>query len=274
MNPPETTENPFILFTKPWKNPVPEVAEIAAGFGFDGVEYPVRPGYPVDPDNVTTALPIAARQFADRGLTIGSVAADPTPEVIAACGEVGAPIVRICAQIKRDETYLEGELRLRREWDALVPLLDDAGVTLGIQNHSNRCVPNALAVRRLIEHYDSKHVALVWDPAHEALDGQNLDLALDVGFDLLCLVNLKNATWQRTNAFNAANAADAAYAEWRSHWTTGRHGLASWSLAISELKRRGYRGPLCICAEYSDETELDALIAEDLAFAKELLAGE
>jgi len=39
---------------------LPELARHIAGLGFDGVELPVRPGYPVHPDNVTEELPRAA----------------------------------------------------------------------------------------------------------------------------------------------------------------------------------------------------------------------
>ena len=44
----------FTLFTKPWRTPIPELASMVADLGFDGVELPVRPGYPVNPDNMAT----------------------------------------------------------------------------------------------------------------------------------------------------------------------------------------------------------------------------
>jgi len=78
------------------------------------------------------------------------------------------------------------------------------------------------------------------------------------------MVNLKNAFWQRKNGPEAESAV------WAQHWTTGRHGLASWPRVAAELKRRNWSGVLCCSAEYSDEPSTDRLIANDIAFAKSL----
>jgi len=97
------------------------------------------------------------------------------------------------------------------------------------------------------------------------LNGEDPELAADILWSHLCMVNLKNAYWQRTNG------PEAEVAQWRHYWTTGRHGLAPWPRVAAELKRRGYRGVICLTAEYSDEASVDRLIAEDIAFAKSLL---
>jgi hypothetical protein len=78
------------------------------------------------------------------------------------------------------------------------------------------------------------------------------------------MVNLKNAIWQRTNG------PEAEYAEWKHYWTSGRHGLAVWPRVAAELNRRGYRGVVCITAEYSDAAAVDRLASEDLDFARSL----
>src|SRR4051812_39878338 len=52
------------VFTKPWREPqVGALGDLVAGMGFDAVELPVRPGYQVTPDEVSTALPAAAREL-------------------------------------------------------------------------------------------------------------------------------------------------------------------------------------------------------------------
>ena len=57
---------------------------------------------------------------------------------------------------------------------------------------------------------------------------------------------------------------------------TGRRlwsqGLASWPRVAAELKRLGYRGVVCLTAEYSDEAAVNRLIAQDIGFAKALFA--
>lgn len=253
----------YAVFTKPWKMPLPELGRFVKGMGFDGIELPVRPGYQVLPENVGKDLPTAAKALADCGVTIESIAG-PTDEVtLAACAEAGVPIIRICENI-REESYLHAEANLQKKYDQLVPLLDKHGVTLGIQNHCNRFVPNAMCLRSLIGKYDPKHVAAVWDAAHNALNGEDLDLAIDIIWSHICMVNLKNAFWLR------ANGPEAAVAQWKTYWTSGRQGLASWPKVAQELKKRNWTGVLCLTAEYSDEKSVDRLIAEDIAFAKSL----
>jgi hypothetical protein len=56
------------------------------------------------------------------------------------------------------------------------------------------------------------------------------------------------------------------------YWTSGQHGLAAWPRVIDELKERGYEGVVCLTAEYSDQTLVERLAGEDLAYAKELFA--
>lgn len=255
------------VFTKPWKMPLPELARFVSSLGFAAVEFPVRPGYQVEPGNVGRGLPEAARILGDYGVKIASVAGPTDEATIAACAEAGVPVIRIMASIPQGANYLEAEAGWQRDFDALLPLLDRYGVTVGVQNHCDRFVTNAVGLRRLIEKYNPKHIAAVWDAAHEALCGGLPEYALDVVWSHLCMVNLKNAFWQRTNG------PEAEHATWRHYWTSGRHGLASWPRVVSELKRRGYRGVICLTAEYSDASLVDRLIAEDFGFAKELFAG-
>jgi sugar phosphate isomerase/epimerase len=254
----------FSVFTKPWKTPLAELGGFVAGLGFDAIELPVRPGYQVEPGDVTRALPKAAQELARCGVKVGSVAGPTDEATIAACAIAGIPIIRICAEMRDEERYMAFEARVQKELDALVPLLDRYGVTLGIQNHYGREVCNAMGIRHLIEKYDPKHVAAVWDAAHCALSGESPEVAVDIVWSHLCMVNLKNAFWRRKNG------PEAEYAKWDHYWTSGRHGLASWPTVATELKRRNYRGVVCLTAEYSDKHSVNRLIAEDIAFAKSL----
>jgi len=254
------------VFTKPWqKLSLPDLGKLVRELGFDGIEFPVRPGYQVEPENILRDLPPAARQLADQGVQIFSVAGPTDEATIVACGEAGVPVIRTMARIAPDETYTQAEDRYRREYDALLPLLQEHGVTIGVQNHCGRYVTNAVGLRALLSGYDPRYVAAVWDAAHEALGGCAPDLALDAVWPHLCMVNLKNAFWQPTNG------PEAQYVEWRHYWTDGRHGLCVWPRVVEELKARQYQGVLCLTAEYSDRTAVERLTAEDIAFACALL---
>lgn len=256
----------FTVFTKPWKTPLPELGAFLRNLGFDGVELPVRPGYQVEPEQMALRLPEAVRIFAECGLSIVSVAGPTDEAAIAACAAAGISLIRICVDIPEGVDYLEHEARLQRDFDRLVPILDQYGVTIGIQNHSGRYLANAMGIRHLIERYDRKHVGAVLDPAHCALNGEIPELALDIVWSHLCMVNFKNVYRRRTNGPEAPVAA------YEHYWTSGSQGLSSWAGVAHELQRRGYRGPVCLSAEYSDVTAVDRLIAADLVFAKSLFA--
>ena len=259
------TEISFSVFTKPWKCGIDELGTKIAALGFDGIELPVRPGYPVTPDNVTEELPRATQQLAAHGLKIASIAGPTDEKTIAACAECGVPIIRICVGIDADG-YMATEARLKREYDAVTPLLARYGVTLGIQNHNGRSICNAMGLRHLLEGYDPRQIAAVWDAAHNALDGEEPEMALDIVWPHLCMVNLKNAYRRRKNGPEASSA------EWEVYWTTGPLGFASWQRVTAELKRRNYKGVVCLTAEYTDEHAVDRLIAADIAYARALFA--
>lgn len=257
------------VFTKFWPEmPLPALAKFVKALGFDGVELPVRPGFQVQPDTISAGLPEAARIFADAGIKIGSVAGPTDEKTFAACAASGVRIVRICVGIGAETDYLAGVEALQREWDALVPLLETHGVTLGIQNHSGRSIANGMQLRHAIGRYDSRHIAAVWDCGHNGLEGERVDLALDTVWSHLRMVNFKSAYWRRTSL------PETDMPEWSIRWTTGRNGRANCPRVASELQRRGYVGDICLTAEYSDHEATNRLIAEDIQFARSLFVQE
>lgn len=254
----------FTVFTKPWTRPLAELGPFLAGLGFAGVELPVRPGFQVEPEAAERALPAAARQLAGYGLRIASVAGAADRRTIAACGAAGVPLLRLCVDIPRASGYLEHEAATLRAFEALEPALRDAGVALGVQNHCDRCVGSALGLLRLVAPFDPRVIGAVWDPAHCALAGEPPALAADILWSHLRLVNLKNARWERQPGEGPAR--------FRHAWVRGDEGLCRWDEVAAELRRRAYRGDVCLTAEYSARDGVDGLIAADLAYARELFA--
>lgn len=254
----------FSLFTKPWPTKsIDEIGHMAHWLGFDGIELPVRPGFPVNAANAATDLPNAVKTLAKHNVTVFSIAAAADEPTIAACGAAGIPTLRVMAPIGK-EGYLATEHRMRKEFDALLPALERHKVRIGVQNHSGRYVCNAAGLRALVGGYDPKLVGAIWDAAHNALQGEEPELAIEIVWSHLCMVNLKNALWRKTNA------AAGGPPHWSPEWVPGREGLASWPRVAAELKRRGYHGPICLTAEYSDEAQVDRFIAEDLGYARSL----
>ncbi|GAC1385881.1 MAG: hypothetical protein NVSMB42_05700 [Herpetosiphon sp.] len=255
----------FSVFTKPWKTPLSELGKLVSGMGFDGIELPVRPGYQVVPERVQQDLPAAVRQLAEFGIKITSVAAEPTEAMIAACGDLQIPVIRTMAPIGADG-YLASERKLQHEYEALLPLLQRHNVRLGVQNHYGRFVCNAMGLAHLLDRFDPRFIGAVWDAAHTGLQGEEPDFALDIIWSHLCMVNFKNAFWQRQTGPEAADV------RWKPYWTSGRQGLASWPRVADELRRRHYEGVVCLTAEYTDEGSVNRLIADDLMYARSLFA--
>jgi sugar phosphate isomerase/epimerase len=205
------------------------------------------------------------RILAEEGVRVYSVAGLTDEATIEACAEAGVPTIRTMVRIG-GEGYLAAEAATWRLYDSLIPVLGRAGVRIGVQNHFGRFLPNAAALRSFLTKYDPKHVAAVWDAAHEAVAGAEPELAIELVWSHLCMVNLKNVIWQR------ANGPEAEVAEWKHYWTSGRHGLAVWPRVAAELIRRDYRGVVCLTAEYSDAGSVDRLAGEDRAFARSLFS--
>jgi sugar phosphate isomerase/epimerase len=254
---PTSKKNRFTVFTKPWPQlELAKLGDLVRGLGFEGIELPVRPGFQVTPQTVTQKLPEAVRILAEHGVKIGSVAGPIDEPTIAACGESGVPIIRVMAPIDLAAGYRESERALRRQYDAVLPLLQ-----------------SAIGIVHLIEHYDPRHVGIVLDTAHSALAGEPDAMAVDVAWPHLLLVNLKSGYWRR------AAGPETLDAPWHSYWTVGGQGITNWRTVVSELQRRGYEGDLCLTGEYSgiegkeaDRTGDDVvpLLTQDIRYVRSL----
>ncbi|MDB5084261.1 MAG: Sugar phosphate isomerase/epimerase [Bacilli bacterium] len=254
----------FSAFTKPWKTQsVSELGKLISGFGFDGIEFPLRDGYQLEPANADK-LPQLAQQLSEFGLKIFSVASSLDERVFAACAEAGIPIIRIMPDISHKLGYLESEKQVQQQLESLLPLCEKYGVKIGCQQHHGNQVVDSMGLLHLMEKFNPNYIGAVWDAAHDALAGQQPEFGLDIVWSHLCMVNLKNVFYQRSNGPEAANA------EWTRYFTTGPHGLASWPRVANYLQKRQYEGIVCLTSQYNAEHEVDRLIAQDLVYAKSL----
>jgi sugar phosphate isomerase/epimerase len=192
-----------------------------------------------------------------------SVASVLEEAVFAACAAAGVTLIRVMAPVTRGR-YLESEAKLRRQLADAVPLCERYGVRVGVQQHYGDNVTDAVGLRSLLDGVDGRWLGAIWDAAHDALAGLAPESGLDVVWDRLLMVNLKNAFYVRTNGPEAEEA------QWSRHFTSGAHGMASWPRVAAELQRRKYHGAVCLTAEYTDEKAVERLCRQDLAYAKGL----
>ena len=263
------------VFTKPWTEPLPIMADKVAGLGLDGVELPVRPGYQVTPENAASGLKEATRVLSASGLKITSVASTADEAIIAACGDNGIPLIRIMAPIDLSIGYVESIESYRRQFDALLPALDRHGVAIGVQNHYGYFVGSAIGLLHLIERYDRHHISAVLDMAHCAVDGEPTAMAVDIlKSKIHHQANFKSAYHSRVNG-----PEDEAI--FKVKWTTHQHGGYSWSEFADCLKQVGFAGTLCLPAEYSDPMgksqrmgdDVIPYLKQDLAHLRSLVAS-
>lgn len=256
----------FSVFTKPWKNlSVSELGKQVSDWGFDGIEFPLRDGYQLEPKDAEKGLPKLVEQLADYGLKIFSIASVTDEHVFAGCAEADIPIIRIMPVITHEEGYRASEQRVKRQLETLIPLCEKYGIKVGLQQHYGNNIVDSTGMLRVIEDFDSRHVGAIWDAAHDALAGQQPEFGLDVIWPHLCMVNLKNAYYVRKNG------PEAEIAQWSRYFTLGSQGLASWPRALSYLKDRNYQGVICLTAEYTAEEEVNRLIQQDIHYARNLL---
>ena len=256
----------FSVFTKPWPNlGINELCKKVSGWGFDGVEFPLRPGFQVEPENAEKELPALVKTMESYGLAVMSVASSTEENIFAACQAAGVPIIRIMGPWL-NKRYSELKKEFRAYLDTLPPLCEKYGVQVGVQNHNKNLVSATMELRFFLENYDPKHIGAVWDAAHSGLCMESADKALDIIWDDLILVNLKNAYWKQINGPEAPQAL------FDSYFTLGRCGMASYPDIIKYLKTRGYSGDICLPAEYSDEPLVEELAPRELQYIKELFA--
>ena len=264
---------PIIVFTKPWRRlALGELADLVSELGFDGIELPVRTGYQVEPDSVEELLKKAVEVFEERGLMIYSVAGEVDRTTALACARAGVPVLRTMLKLDPEKSYGENIEAFRRQCRRIGEVMKDSPTTIGLQNHCDEFVSSAMGLIQAIGPLPADEVSAVLDLGHTGLDGEREEIAIDIAWRRLSLVNLKNAL-RRDGGKDERGATI-----WKRAWVRGREGYTNWEKAIKELGRRNYRRPICLTAEYQDASgravvgeDIVPYLEEDLDFLQQLL---
>jgi sugar phosphate isomerase/epimerase len=258
----------FAVFVKPWKElSLPQLAIHVQQLGFNLIELPVRPGFALKPENFEQEMPAAVKLLGDLGIKIVNVTVDlplTDERLYATCAANGIAMNRVMFK-RSSPSYWESEAAARRQLDAAVPLCEQYGVKIGVQHHYGNSVPiNAMGLYHLVKDYDPRWVGAIWDPAHSGLQGEDAQTGLELVQSHLCMVNLKNAFWRRTNQPNDGET------QWAAYFCAGQNGYTSWSEVAAGVRKVGYTGPLTFSAEYTDYMYTDLLLKTDLEFARNI----
>ena len=262
----------YIMFTKHLEGlDVPQIAAALQSVGVSGADLCVRPGYPVNPENISTALPAAARLFADEGLSIPLVTApgdftrpdiDYAEAYYAACGEAGVRHIKLgywhwgegvdyWEEVDRIKGYLEGFQRLSERF----------GVQTVVHNHSGKSMGlNCSSAMNLVRGFDPQHVGVFADPGHLSICGEPIEMALNIAKSHLSILAMKDLVRQG----------------WGGNWRTAvvrmGQGFVDWKGLFTTLDAYGYAGAVSFHSEYNGEpvdTVID-LARSDVRFINQL----
>lgn len=255
------------VFTKPWPHlPIAELADLVAGMGFDAIEFPLRPGFQIDLDDLPLSAARASSILTDAGLRISSVASTPSERVFGACAELDIPVIRIMAPIAA-AGYAASDRELRSYLDSLVASCERFGVRVGIQPHIDDYIADSLELAKLLTDYDPAHICAVWDSAHDALARKPPAHTLPALWSHLGIVNFKNACYEI-----GGRRPDGSRV-WKTVFVAGADGLSDWAQAVDTLVGGGFAGNICMAAEFTDESDLEHKVARDFAYLQSLLAA-
>lgn len=255
----------FSVFTKPWKHhTIDKLGSFISSLGVDGIEFPLRQGYQVEPDNAEKGLPLLVNKMGEYGLKVTSIAGPTDERAFAGCAAAGIPLIRIMFGADLTKGYMASEYEMKKQIERFIPLCERYGVKVGIQHHYGPMVSNSMEMRHLLEGFEPKHAGAIWDAAHSGLAGEEPEQGIDIVWLYLCLVNLKTAYYRLKSGPEADEAVFERY------FTTGRNGLSSWKRIAGYLVKRNYKGVICLPAEYTDEENVNKYIADDIAYVKNL----
>ena len=262
----------FIMFTKHLEGlEIPEIITALQSVGVSGADLCVRPSYPVNPENATDALPAAAKEFADAGLSIPLVTTpgdflDPAQEetirVYAAAGEAGVEYIKLgyWHWHAEDGGYWTQVDAIHKQLEGFAKLSEQYGPRTCIHNHSGTSMGlNSCAVMNLVKDFNPQHIGVFADTGHLSIVGEPINMALDIVRSHLALIAFKDLA--RTPGARGGRVV-----------RVGK-GFVDWETTLNTLQTIGFSGPVSFHSEYSGEpvdTVID-LARVDVRFIKDLL---
>jgi sugar phosphate isomerase/epimerase len=162
--------------------------------------------------------------------------------------------------------YLDAEAEARAQLESLVPLCEQYGVRIAVQQHHGRFVSTSAGLRALLAGLPPEHITAAWDAGHNGLSGEDADLSLAQLRGRLAMVNLKNGYYRRSTD-------EVGTRSWKPVWVAGDEGLSDWAAVATALTQLAFSGTICLTAQYTAQPDTDELIRCDLAYAKAIFEG-
>jgi sugar phosphate isomerase/epimerase len=270
----------FVLFSKNLKTlSIAEHAKFCREVGLQGFDLAIRPGYPVNGDNVETALPEAVKAWKSEGLAVPMATlqwdvTDPRkPEyekILASCAAVGCKFIKLGYwQFKPGMDYWKTVDLIRWDLAGWQRLAEKHGLKICHHIHSGRDFgSNASATMHIVKGCDPRFIGVYVDPCHLAFDGEDYCLAFSMVRDYLTLCSLKNCAYTRQEQNGRV--------VWKKGLVPVREGLVPYHEVIPMLiKDFGFDNVFSFHSEYEKMTtdQLRAVTKDDVACIRDILIG-
>lgn len=255
---------------------VEKLGEKVKAMGFDGIDLTVRPGHPVDPENVIETLPKAQKVWNSQGLEATFITThfgfldptDPTAKKLyVACSEAGIKWIKLAYwKYPKRQDYWEEVERIRKALEGFERLSRKHAVKTCCHTHSGALYgSNCASLMHLIKGFDPKYIGAYIDTGHLILDGEAYEVGLAMVKDYLSLVALKDAIYTKGEA-------NGELVDKPKFVPLGK-GLVPWKKFFTLLSDAGYDGPLSIHGEYEyvEKKIRDKWVKEDLEFIRGVL---
>ena len=263
--------------------PLPKLAAHLKELGFDGVDLPCRPGAPIGPEDAPNMLPEVKKVFDDHGIALERLvtgiteANDVNDRQLEAIRAAGVKRVRLGGYSALPGTCNPRELldQARRNYVEVQKLLQKHDVRGAVQNHSGSCLEvNVSSTLRMVQDCDPEWVGVQYDPGHQTIAGEPLDLSIDLLGPALHSVNFKSPR------FDHFADRETGALRYQAIWLPLRDGMLNVPGALKKLKAVGHTEPISLHAEYRTHYHLiehDAgatskLVAEDLQYVRQMMA--
>jgi sugar phosphate isomerase/epimerase len=192
-----------------------DMARLAAGIGFTGIDLTVRKGGHVLPENVKRDLPVAVEQIREAGLEVPMIttgiteADDPfTRNILETAGKLGIGKYRPGWYRYKKGRKVSDSIKHAREQLAKLQVINQANnIAASYQNHSGRYVGGSgWDLLEIIQELDPRWVGVQFDIRHAIVEGpETWPMVLEILAPWINTIDIKDFTWDLASKARVVN---------------------------------------------------------------------